>query len=71
MPRKPTPFIKPEPQRKHGLSPVAFQATRLSSAASMAFGSAMAGEVEAVAHACEKAQIALDRIKSLTREGNG
>ncbi len=66
MPRKRTPFLTPDPERRHGLSPVAFQVTRLSAAASMAFGHAMAGDAEALARACEKAQTALDRIKTLT-----
>lgn len=68
MGRRPEEFIKPEPQRKHGLSPMTFQATRLSHFASMAFGCALIGDADGVVHACAKAQVALDRMTGQIRK---
>jgi hypothetical protein len=66
--RKVRPFEAPAPRRSHGLSQAAFLATRLSEASSMVFGFAVLGDSKELGLACEKAQIALDRIKTLIRK---
>ncbi len=69
MPRTATEFIAPKGRtRDGGLSPLLFQATRLSSSASLIFGFLVTDQPQRAAEACRRARIHLDRIERMTRE---
>jgi hypothetical protein len=68
MSRPPTEFVAPPQRRSHGLSEAAYLATRLSSAASLAFGAALVGDQESLRLALRRAQVSIERLDRLTRK---